>query len=79
MSTPLLNHTPAVLELAEIQHTLGLPDGDFARTVKFIYSGSSWGKIKSGTFSGNADKALRAVKAALDRLVSAARADLEAL
>lgn len=61
-----LHHTSAVLELAEIQSTLGLPDGDFARTVKFIYSGSSWGKIKSGTFSGAHEKALRAVKAALN-------------
>lgn len=61
-----LHHTPAVLELAEIQSTLGLPDGDFARTVKFVYSGSSWGKIKSGTFTGSHPKALRAVKAALN-------------
>lgn len=61
-----LKDTPAVMELAEIQTTLGLPDGDFARTVKFSYSGSSWGKIKSGTFSGSAEKALRAVKAALN-------------
>jgi len=64
--TQTLKDTPAVLELAEIQATLGLPDGDFSRTVKFAYSGSSWGKIKSGTFSGNPDKALRAVKAALN-------------
>jgi len=64
--TTTLKDTPAVLELAEIQATLGLPDGDFSRTVKFAYSGSSWGKIKSGTFSGNPEKALRAVKAALN-------------
>lgn len=64
--TPTLKDSPAVIELAEIQFTLGLPDGDFARTVKFSYSGSSWGKIKSGTFSGNPDKALRAVKSALN-------------
>ena len=64
--TQTLKDTPAVLELAEIQATLGLPDGDFSRTVKFAYSGSSWGKIKSGTFSGNPEKALRAVKAALN-------------
>jgi hypothetical protein len=62
--TPLKD-TPAVLELAEIQASLGLPDGDFSRTVKFSYSGSSWGKIKSGTFSGSEEKALRAVKQSL--------------
>lgn len=60
-----LQSAPAVAELAQIQATLGLPDADFARTVKFAYSGSSWGKIKCGTFSGSHDKALRAVKAAL--------------
>lgn len=65
-TTHTLTTSPAVLELAEIQATLGLPDGDFARTVKFSYSGSSWGKIKCGTFSGNPEKALRAVKAALN-------------
>ena len=54
-----------VLELAEVQAALGLPDGDFSRTVTLAYSGSSWGKIKNGTFSGNAEKALRAVKLAL--------------
>lgn len=60
-----LKEAPAVLELAAIQAALGLPDGDFARTVRFSYSGSSWGKIKCGTFSGSASKALRAVKTAL--------------
>ena len=60
-----LQAAPAVTELASIQAQLGLPDADFARTVKFSYSGSSWGKIKCGTFSGSHDKALRAVKAAL--------------
>ena len=60
-----LQSAPAVAELAQIHATLGLPDADFARTVKFAYSGSSWGKIKCGTFSGSHDKALRAVKAAL--------------
>lgn len=64
-TTQKLNETPAVLELAEVQAALGLPDGDFARTVKLPYSGSSWGKMKSGYFSGNTEKALRAVKAAL--------------
>lgn len=54
-----------MMELADIQRSLGLADNDFARVVRFSYSGSSWGKIKSGTFSGNHEKALRAVKAAL--------------
>jgi hypothetical protein len=63
--TNTLSQHAAVLELAEIQHTLGLPDADFARTVKFAYTGSSWGKIKSGTWSGNDEKALRAVKSSL--------------
>ena len=62
---PTLQASPALVELAAIQAQLGLPDGDFARTVKFSYSGSSWGKMKCGTFSGSHDKALRAVKAAL--------------
>jgi DNA transposition AAA+ family ATPase len=57
--------TAAVAELAEIQKSLGLPDGDFVRTVKLSYSGSSWGKIKAGTFSGNAEKAAREIKRAL--------------
>lgn len=62
--TPL-RETSAVLELADLQKTLGLPDADFVRTVKLSYSGSSWGKIKSGTFSGNEAKALRECKRAL--------------
>jgi len=64
MMNALAGHA-AVLELAEIQASLGLPDGDFARSVKFAYSGSSWGKIKAGTWSGNDAKALRAVKVSL--------------
>lgn len=60
-----LKEHPQVLELKEIQETLGLPDGDFARVVRFAYSGSSWGKIKAGTFAGNPEKALGAVKRAL--------------
>ncbi len=60
-----LKTAPAVLELAAIQASLGLPDGDFALSVKLSFSGSSWGKIKCGTFSGNLSKALRAVKIAL--------------
>jgi DNA transposition AAA+ family ATPase len=63
--TQPLKETSAVLELADIQKTLGLPDADFVRTVKLSYSGSSWGKIKSGTFSGNEAKALREAKRAL--------------
>jgi hypothetical protein len=65
MDTQPLKETSAVLELADIQKTLGLPDEDLARTVKLAYSGSSWGKIKSGTFSGNTSKALREIKRAL--------------
>lgn len=55
----------SVIELAEIQRELGLPDADFCRVVKLDYSGSSWGKIKAGTFSGNAAKALAAVQKSL--------------
>lgn len=65
MQTTPLNQSSAVLELADIQKTLGLPDADYVRTVKLSYSGSSWGKIKSGTFSGNDAKALREVKRSL--------------
>jgi hypothetical protein len=60
-----LSTAPAVLELAAIQRSLGIPDGDFARSVKLPYSGSSWGKIKAGTFSGANEKALRAIKSTL--------------
>ena len=63
--TQPLKESSAVLELADIQKTLALPDADFVRTVKLAYSGSSWGKIKSGTFSGNEAKALRECKRAL--------------
>lgn len=56
-----------VTELAGMQREMGLPDGDFVRAVKLGYSGSSWGKIKAGTFSGNHTNALRAVTAALAR------------
>lgn len=56
---------PQVQELREVQQQLGLPDEDFARVVRLSYSGSSWGKMKAGTFSGNPAKALRAVKTAL--------------
>jgi energy-coupling factor transporter ATP-binding protein EcfA2 len=54
-----------VLDLAALQREMSLPDGDFARVVRFEYSGSSWGKIKNGTFSGNAAKALGAVSRSL--------------
>lgn len=63
--TQPLRESSAVAELTEIQQSLALPDGDFTRTVKLSYSGSSWGKIKSGTFSGNEAKALRECKRAL--------------
>ena len=60
-------------ELAGLQREMGLPDGDFTRAVKLGYSGSSWGKIKAGTFTGNLANALRAVTVALAR----ARAGVE--
>jgi len=60
-----MNTNQTIADLREIQESLGLPDGDFARTVKLGYSGSSWGKMKSGTFSGNAEKALRVLRQAL--------------
>lgn len=63
-TTPL-KEAAAVTELVDIQKSLGLPDADFTRTVKLSYSGSSWGKIKAGTFSGNEAKALREVKRTL--------------
>lgn len=64
-TTTQLKETSTILELTEIQKTLGLPDADFVRTLKLAYSGSSWGKLKSGTFSGNEAKALREAKRAL--------------
>lgn len=65
MDITAIKQQAAVLELAQEQARLGLPDADFCRTVKLAYSGSSWGKIKSGTFSGNLEKALRECKRAL--------------
>lgn len=65
MSPKELSTNSQILELRAVQEQLGLPDTDFARTVRFAYSGSSWGKIKAGTFAGNTAKALTAVKACL--------------
>lgn len=56
---------PPVLQLAHIQRMRGVPDADFARSVKMDYSGSSWAKIKAGKFNGSVDKAIVAMKRAL--------------
>ena len=60
----LKNYAP-VQELTRIQKERGLPDADFARTIRFDYSGSVWGKIKAGTFNGSLPKAVLATKRAL--------------
>jgi len=60
-----LKDYPPVLALARIQKQRGTPDRDFAFTIRFEFSGSSWGKIKAGTFNGNIGKAITAVKRAL--------------
>jgi len=65
MTPTQLSQSAPVLALAKIQLERQLPDGDFCRTVKFDMSGSSWGKIKKGTFSGNASRALNSVKKSL--------------
>lgn len=65
---------PLVRELARVQKDRELPDNDFARTVKFEYSGSSWGKIRAGTHAGNIPKALAAVKRALGVAASGRKA-----
>lgn len=62
-----------VAELAKLQVSYGLPDEAFAKQVRLGYTGSTWGKIKAGTFDGNTEKALRAVRQAL----SAAREGLD--
>lgn len=62
---PPLQEQAAIQELAEEQKRLGLPDGDFTKSIRLSYSGSSWGKIKAGTFTGNLAKALRECKRAL--------------
>lgn len=54
-----------VLQLARMQKAKGIPDADFARVVRFGYSGSVWGKIKAGTFNGRLAKAISDVKRAL--------------
>lgn len=64
-TTTLLQDHAVVRELVDLQSKLGVPDKDFVRTLKFQYSASSWGKIRSGTFSGNAEKALRELKRVL--------------
>lgn len=56
---------PPVIQLARMQKGKELPDADFARVVRFDYSGSVWGKIKAGTFNGRISKAITAVKRAL--------------
>lgn len=54
-----------VLLLARMQEDLHLNDKDFCRRVGFSLASSSWGKIKAGTWSGNCDNALQAVRQAL--------------
>ena len=54
-----------VLQLAHLQKLRNLPDADFARVVKFDYSGSVWAKIKAGKHNGQVGKAVTAVKRAL--------------
>lgn len=54
-----------VLLLARMQEDLHLNDKDFCRRVGFTLASSSWGKIKAGTWSGNCDNALQAVRQAL--------------
>jgi len=54
-----------VIELIRLQHQRGLSDADFARSVKLAYSGSVWGKIKSGKFNGRVPRAVWAVQEAL--------------
>ena len=55
----------ALEELAALQVEHGLADEAFSKQVKLGYSGSSWGKIKAGTFSGSWEKASASVKRAL--------------
>lgn len=54
-----------VLQLTHLQRSRGLPDADFARVLKFDYTGSVWAKIKAGSFNGSMKKAISAVKRAL--------------
>lgn len=54
-----------VLLLARMQEDLHLNDKDFCRRIGFTLAASSWGKIKAGTWSGNCDRALQAVRQAL--------------
>ena len=57
-----------VVELVKIQHARGLSDADFARVIKFAYTGSVWGKIRNGTHNGRVSKAVTAVRSALANL-----------
>lgn len=56
-----------VKELAELQVAHGLSDAAFAESVRLGFVGSTWGKIKAGTFDGNLEQALRKVRLALTR------------
>lgn len=58
----------STLQLAEKQAQLGLKDTEFARKYDLAYSPSTWGKIKAGTFSGNADNALQAIEEMLGKI-----------
>jgi DNA transposition AAA+ family ATPase len=70
MNATTLKNTSAVFDLASLQHERGIPDADFARVCRLGLSGSSWGKIKAGTFPGNAEAAQKKVAAALAFLLS---------
>lgn len=67
MTANELKDHPVIAELRALQEKLALPDSDFARRLKFEYSASSWGRIRSGTYHGNLDKALRYSREALQR------------
>lgn len=67
MTASELKDHPVVAELIALQQTLALPDQEFARRLKFEYSGSSWGRIRAGTYHGNTEKALRYSREALQR------------
>lgn len=50
-----------VIELIRLQSQRGLSDADFARSIKFAYSGSVWAKIKNGKFHGRVPRAVWAL------------------
>ncbi len=77
MTIKELQSHPTVTALAEIQETLGLKDIPFASQLRLKLHGANWGKIKSGTFDGRADRALVNLAIALEQYQNQSGGEVE--